>query len=243
MNVFKKTISKFSDEYKILKKIETWKEEEKDMFLPIINEIKIGKNNVCICQKNLPKSVLEQINEKKWNKKKEWNCWKQIITALHILHSHSILHFDVHLGNIMVDGNKFYLIDFGISKMIPIENHSLYHKLCFQWKEDEFQLLWNFVFHNNEYVSDFTTFRKILQQETKKNKSILETEMKLLLPTRNAKEKLKLFLSTEPITLKTVNEKIAFKMFLHRLFLIYHIFIYKPDSFHQKMVHSFHWKK
>lgn len=239
MEFFIKSMEQDSEEYKILKKISTLKKQEKDFFLPVVKEEKKGKK-IRIFQKKLSNNVL---NEKNWNEKKEWNCWKQIVSALYILHKNNILHFDVHLENIMVDKNKFYLIDFGISKIVEPNKISKYHKLCLDWKEDEFQLLWNLVFRNNEYPSDFSTFRKVIQNDTEDKKKILETEIKLLLPAPYAKKMLKLILSKQPISLKTMFEKTKCKMFLYRLFLIYHIFIYKPNAFYQKMIHSFFWKK
>lgn len=239
MDLFVKSILQDSEEYKILKKTSSFKPQDKSFFLPIVKEVKRGKK-VVIYQKKLSNNVF---HEKKWNQKKEWNCWKQIASALHILHRNNILHFDVHLENIMVDKNKFYLIDFGISKILVPKQISKYHQLCLQWKEDEFQLLWNLIYRNNQYPSDFSTFRKVIQNESDNHKKILEKEICLLVPTIYAKKLLKLILSTAPIELTSVIEKTKCKMFLYRLFLIYHIFIYKPNPFYQKMIHSLYWKK
>ena len=117
MSFFIKTVNFDSEEYKILKKLSSLNEGQRLCFLPIEKEVRKG-NKIDIYQKKLSTSVLKLIQNKKWNEKKEWNCWKQIISALHTLHKNNILHFDVHLDNIMVSGNKFYMIDFGISKMV-----------------------------------------------------------------------------------------------------------------------------
>ena len=45
-----------------------------------------------------------------------------------------------------------------------------------EWKEDEFQLLWNLVYHHNQYPSDFSTFRKVVQNDTDQHKKLLEKE-------------------------------------------------------------------
>lgn len=242
MSFFKKLINFDSEEYKILKKLSSLNEKQQLFFIPIEKEIKKGKK-VEIYQKKLSSSVLKLVQDKKWNEKKEWNCWKQIISALHTLHSNNILHFDVHLDNIMVCGNKFYMIDFGISKIVSPKNISKYHKVCLEWKEDQFQLLWNLVYRHNQYPSDFSTFRKVVRNDTEQNKKLLEKEIKEIINTTYAKKMFSLFLSDKPISLNSVIEKTKCKMFLYRLFLIYHIFIYKPNPFYQKMIHSFFWKK
>lgn len=242
MGFFIKTIHSDSEEYKILKKISTFQEKDIVLFLPIEKEVKKGKK-VDIYQKQLSKNVMNLIKENKWNNKKEWNCWKQIVSALHILHKNNILHFDVHLENIMVNKNKFYLIDFGISKLFTSNKISKYHQLCLDWKEDEFQLLWNLVFHHNQYPTDFSTFRNVIRNDDKEKQKLLEKEIKLLISPSYSKKMFSLFISNKPISLDTIYDKTKCKMFLYRLFLLYHIFIYKPDPFHQKMIHSFFWKK
>jgi len=57
----------------------------------------------------------------------EWT--QQTVSALVYLHERGIIHRDVKLGNLMLDGEgKIKLIDFGVSTwkwMLPFENKSL----------------------------------------------------------------------------------------------------------------------
>lgn len=227
-----KKILKNSKEYKFLKEIE--KKDKDHIFLPIKKEKEDGKY-IHIFWKKIPTTVY---SIKKITKKEEWNCWKQICSSLFLLHSLHILHCDVHLNNILVDKDKFYLIDFGISKKVKTE----YDNYCLQWKEDEFQLLWNLIFKKNEYPTDFSILRKKVQEETKKNKDVLKKEIQYCLPTNLSKTYYSLLLSKKPIELQKKIEKIKFKMFLQRLYLLFFIFIEKPNPFYQKMYHSFDWK-
>lgn len=227
-----KKILKNSKEYKFLKEIE--KKENTKIFLPIKKEKEEGKY-IHIFWKKIPTTVHSL---KKIKKKEEWNCWKQICLSLSFLHSLKIIHCDVHLNNILVDKDKFYLIDFGISKKVKTE----YDRYSLEWKEDEFQLLWNLIYKKNEYPTDFSILRKKIQEETKKNKDIIKKEIQYCLPTNLSKTYYSLLLSKKPIELEKKIEKIKFKMFLQRLYLLFFIFIEKPNSFYQKMYHSLDWK-
>lgn len=231
MYYFKK-ILKNSNEYKILKEIQ--KKDKEYLFLPIEKEEEKGKY-INIFWEKIPTTVYSL---KKITKKKEFDCWKQICSSLSFLHSLHIIHCDVHLKNILVKKNKFYLIDFGISRKVKTE----YDKFCLDWKEDEFQLLWNLIYKKNEYPSDFSILRKDLQKESKKMKELLRKEIQYCLPTDLSKKYFSLLLSKKPILLTKKIEKIKFKMFLQRLYLLFFIFIEEPNSFYQKMYHSFDWK-
>ena len=227
-----KKILENSKEYKILKELK--KKDENQLFLPIK---KIEKENefIKIYWKKIPTTVYDLKNK---TQKEEWNCWKQICSSLYFLHSLHIIHCDVHLQNILVDKNKFYLIDFGISKKITSE----YDKYYLEWKEDEFQLLWNLIFKRNEYPSDFSHLRKKIQEETKVNQNIIRNEIQKSLPKHLSKKYFSLFISNKPIEIKKKIEKIKFKIFLQRLYLLYFIFLEKPNTFYQKMYHSLDWK-
>ena len=227
-----KQILKNSKEYKFLKEIE--KKDKEDLFLPIKKEKEDGKY-IHIFWKKIPTTMY---SIKKLKKKEEWNCWKQICLSLSFLHSLKINHCDVHLNNILMDKNKFYLIDFGISRKVKTE----YDNYCLDWKEDEFQLLWNLIYKKNEYPTDFSILRKELSEESKKNKDLLKKEIQYCLPIDLSKKYYSLLLSKKPIVLTKKIEKIKFKMFLQRLYLLFFIFIEKPNTFYQKMYHSYHWK-
>jgi serine/threonine protein kinase len=232
MYYFKK-ILKNSKEHKFLKEID--KKNINNLFLPIEKEIINGKY-VKIYWKKIPSTVYNIKN--KISKKNELLCWKQICSALSFLHSLNIIHFDVHLKNILVDKNKFYLIDFGISK----KNQTTYDNYCLLWKEDEFQLLWNLIYKNNEYPSDFSSMRKKIQEESQKNKNLLLKEIQYCLPSDISTKYFSILLSKNPIHITTKIEKIKFKMFLQRLYLLLFIFIKKPNVFYKKMYHSLNWK-
>lgn len=236
MSLFLKKIPKKSNEYKILKEIE---KKDTKYFIPIKKEV-IENDNIKIYWKKYPFTIHKQISLGIWNKKKEWNTWKQICSSLFFLHSLGIVHFDVHLDNILCnkDSTEFYLIDFGISKKVKTE----YEKYCLLWKEDEFQLLWNFIYHHNQYPTDYSILRKRIQKETKKNQTLLKKELLYCLPKDFINNVFPIFLNKKPIEIKKKIEQIKFKFFLERLYLIYFIFIEKPELFYQKMFHSLDWK-
>lgn len=240
MSLFIKKIPKKSLEYKILKEIEK-KTKQKSLFLPIKKEV-VENNNIKIYWKKYPFTIHNLISLGKWERnEKEWSAWKQICTALSFLHSLGILHFDVHLNNILCNKKKteFYLIDFGISKKVKTS----YDKYCLLFKEDEFQLLWNFLFHNNEYPTDYSILRKKLQNENKKKQNIIKKELVFCFPKEYIEKYYPIFLDKKPIEIKTNVEKIKFKLFLERVYLLYFIFLEKPDLFYQKMFRSLDWKK
>ena len=85
---------------------------------------------------------------------------KQIGKAIETLHKRGILHMDVHLENIVMDRQRFYLVDFGISQLYEKRNLFQWYHYCFN--EDYFQLLWNMYFNSNRMVDDFRSFRIIL---------------------------------------------------------------------------------
>lgn len=236
MSLFFKKIPKNSNEYRFLKEIEKTKNP---MFLPIKKErmvVEKGIKYMIIYWKKYPHTIQKQTS---LGQKEEWNAWKQICSALDFLHSLGILHYDVHLDNILSNkkNTKFYLIDFGISKKVK----SNYDKYCLSWKEDEFQLLWNFIFHHNEYPTDYSILRKKIQKESKKNQKLLKKELSICLPKDFLQKSYAIFLDKKPIEIKIKIEQIKFKLFLERVYLLSFIFIEKPNSFYQKMFHSLDW--
>lgn len=242
MSLFIKKIPKKSMEYKILKEIEE-KTKFNPIFLPIQKEEVEKKTKlVKIYWKKYPYTIHNLISSGSWERsEKEWNAWEQICHALSFLHSLGILHFDVHLDNILCNKKKteFYLIDFGISKKIK----SNYEKYCLSWKEDEFQLLWNFVFQSNIYPNDYSKLRKKIQEEKKSKQNLLKKELFFCLPKKYIEKSYHIFLDKNPIEIKTKIEQIKFKLFLERTYLLYFIFFEKPNLFYQKMFHSIDWKK
>ena len=241
MSLFIKKIPKKSMEYKILKEIEE-NIKFNPIFLPIQKE-KVEKNTklVKIYWKKYPYTIQTLISLGIWERnEKEWNAWKQISHSLSFLHSLGILHFDVHLDNILCNKKKteFYLIDFGISKKIK----SNYEKYYLSWKEDEFQLLWNFIFQSNKYPNDYSILRKKIQKENKRKQNLLKKELLFCLPKDYIEKSYILFLDKDPIQIKVKIEQIKFKLFLERVYLLYFIFLEKPNLFYQKMFHSLDWK-
>lgn len=229
---YSKKILKKSKEYRFQKEI--GKKDDKKLFLPI-EKTEEDNNFIILFWRMVPNTMYDF---EKISKKQKWDCWQQICSSLSFLHSLHIIHCDVHLKNILTEKNKYFLIDFGISKKVK----SFYDKYHLEWKEDEFQLLWNLILRHNSYPNDFSQLRKRLQEETKKNQSLLEKEIQYCLPKDLSKKYFSILLSKKPILIKSKMDKIKFKFFLQRLYFLSIIFLEHPDIFSQKMYHSFNWK-
>ena len=63
---------------------------------------------------------LEKIG--KFQEKDVKSIVKQCLKALNHLHTHNIVHRDMKLENILVDGTEIKIIDFGISTLLRHEN-------------------------------------------------------------------------------------------------------------------------
>ena len=141
---------KNSTEMEILKRMKGWRKDELRYFVPYESCTLVDKDFHLVTFPEKSKCVL----------KNEAKCMKQIGKAIETLHKRGILHMDVHLENIVMDRQRFYLVDFGISQLYEKRNLFQWYHYCFN--EDYFQLLWNMYFNSNRMVDDFRSFRIIL---------------------------------------------------------------------------------
>jgi len=57
----------------------------------------------------------KMMKKKRFNNKEATNCLKQIVNGLRELHAINFWHRDMKPGNVMVDGNKFKIMDYGLA--------------------------------------------------------------------------------------------------------------------------------
>lgn len=95
------------------------------------------------------KSVSDVMREGKLFKEEEiFNCLLQITDALAYIHQNGVIHHDISPDNILFDGERFYLIDFGVS----VDLNNTENNLNETFVSVPFSGPERFV-----YMSDFTT--------------------------------------------------------------------------------------
>jgi hypothetical protein len=185
-------------------------------------------------------TVREQIG---WNYAIEKKCIFTICKIINVLRKYNVLHQDVHLKNIVCNKSlkKFYLIDYNTSVRKSFSQMNLYEKNAFLYREDQFQLFWNFVFGRNQFPNDFRSLRKNIRFLSDSQSKMLESKLKIFFMKSYVDEVWLCFLSENPMIMKDKQSQIIFKFFLMRLFLLYHIFIDKPNSFYQELLIKVRW--
>jgi hypothetical protein len=226
------------NELNILLQMKNWK--EKRLFLPLVsfdNETKKMGIRKMACD------VQKICKSKKWNNNVEKKCILKICQVLVALRKHYVLHQDVHLKNIVCNKSltRFYLIDYDVSVRRPFSVMNLYEKKSFLFREDQFQLFWNFVFGHNEFINDFTEFRKKIRKVSLKKQNKLKEKCKIFFMKDYVDEYWALFISEKPIIIKEKGDQIVFKFFLMRLYLLYYIYISEPNPFYQDMICQVQW--
>jgi serine/threonine protein kinase len=113
------SIMKYIDCVNIVKLYEVIEDKEDKIIYLVMNYISKGPILKCI---DVVNKLYDTLNEEKIYK-----YTKQIITALHALHSKSVIHKDLKPENILIDENDVvYLADFGVSEI------EKYHKSFLQ---------------------------------------------------------------------------------------------------------------
>lgn len=91
-----------------------------------------------------------------------------LLSCMKFLHSHNIVHHDLHLGNVLIDESKrFHVIDFGISIHVPRFYHD--KKLDFQYMKKillNFDPSWRFWPMEYHILSFYAFKRKPLDEKT-----------------------------------------------------------------------------
>ena len=64
------------------------------------------------------KDVLRRPGRPPWSPSEALRLAQQILPALDFAHQHGLVHRDVKPANILLDGKRAYLVDFGISKLV-----------------------------------------------------------------------------------------------------------------------------
>ncbi len=82
--------------------------------------IKNATSETVLFLEYIPKSLLDVANEQGINPFNTKNI-KQIFDILPFMHTHGMLHFDLHPGNILTDGTDLYLTDFGAAMSSEFE--------------------------------------------------------------------------------------------------------------------------
>lgn len=225
-------------EVNILLRMKSWK--EKNLFLSILI-FQPETNKIGI--KKMAYDVHKARSMKKWTKESETKCILKICQVIDVLRKHCVLHQDVHLKNIVTNKSmtKFYLIDYDVSIRKTFSQMNVYEKQAFLYREDQFQLFWNFIFGHNEFPNDFIAFRKAIRRLSKKNKDELKHKLKLFFMNDYLDKIWTLFLSNEPVKLKTKEEQIIFKFFVTRLFLLHHIYVKEPNPYYQDIMTKVSW--
>jgi len=101
---------------------------------------------------------------------------KDVFKIFDILQKQSFIHGDVHFQNILKQGNKFYLIDFGLvmCKDFCMTKYEQDLQNLYLWsRDDNFTLLSHLIFHKNEHLciknNDYLKIRKKWIQFFSKN--------------------------------------------------------------------------
>lgn len=225
-------------ELNILLSMKTWK--EKNLFLPLLT---FNSESQKMGIRKMAYDIQKARKMKTWNVEVEEKCILKISEAINALRNHYVLHQDVHLKNIVCNKSfsKFYLVDFNVSVKKPYSIMNLYEKQCFLYREDQFQLFWNFIFGHNKFVSDFTSFRKKLRRSSPKTIEKLKQKSKIFFMKHYIDNIWEIFLSKEAIHIKEKENQIVFKFFLTRLYLLHFIYIDTPNPFYQSLLTRVKW--
>jgi serine/threonine protein kinase len=234
---FKKLIKKNSQEHEIIKCIQMFDDLQKDLFLPVYRIQNKNPSFVEIHMKYEPLTVFQLLHQNvdEFRQKYLVQCFQQISSILYVLKKHQILHQDVHLKNILYNSKqkKFYLIDFGIGKILyKINATNWYDYYYYHLNGDQFQLLWNLLLKTNIFMDDFGPLRTTLGSMSKNKKQ------KLFQILQNStfynekicilcKPQLDIFLFSKhgKIEFKHKREKILFKFLLQRVYIIQYLMV------------------
>lgn len=239
MELFTKIILLDSNEHENLNFIQKRLGKTNVKFLPIVKKKK-KKPNIHIYWQKLP-HTLHDLCQDKFQPSVHKKAWYSINSQLEELSNHNILHGDVHLKNIMVDEKKknFYLIDYGLSsnpkKLTPIE------KLYLQYRQDQFQFLWNLVFLSNRQMDNYEPFGNMLRTVPERHETLVKNTC-LLFPMEKKnriRDYLDCFLRKDLKKIKTKREKIIFKFFLERLYLTFYILFVKKHDMYENFIKDF----
>ena len=234
----KKSISKRvisdSSESVILRKLDVLRPRK---FLPILKEKRENLFTTFYFEK-MPYTFSALYFKKKMTVKMLKTAWRHIKKQILVLHKLGIIHGDVHMENIVVNGSKdkFFLIDFGESCMK--KDFGEYEKLSLRYNQDLYQFLWNIVFLSNKQKQSYEDFGEILRKFPEKScRKLLKHVEKMWIDgeKRQLKKHLQYFLEKKLEKINSKKKKIIFKFFLERLYLSYIILFVKRDAIYRKL--------
>lgn len=160
------------------------------------------------------KNLFQHLNDKmELTFEEKLKIISDILVGMAFAHKHSIIHRDLHLGNILKIGDDFVICDFGLSKDLSIErsmkssfteknNHLFVDPLAISdfrkldLKSDIYSIgkIIDYVFTSKEATSDHI-FKTIVERCTSRNKSLrydsvehIINEIEAVLKNQNQKE-------------------------------------------------------
>ena len=163
-SISKRVISE-SSESVILRKLDKLRPRK---FLPILKEKRENLFTTFYFER-MPYTFSALYFQKKMTVKMLKTAWRHIKNQIHVLHKLGIIHGDVHMENIVVNGakDKFFLIDFGESCMK--KDFGEYEKLSLRYNQDLYQFLWNIVFLSNKQKQSYEDLGEILRKFPEKS--------------------------------------------------------------------------
>ncbi|WP_073507711.1 protein kinase domain-containing protein [Streptobacillus notomytis] len=95
-------------------------------FIPRILKVKIKKNNREIFYEKIKGKTLNEINILNYSLKERLEIFNKIIIAIKRIHDLGLIHNDINLGNIIINENNVYIIDFSESRFLNGEYNKKY---------------------------------------------------------------------------------------------------------------------
>ena len=231
---FSKKIISGSTESEILRKLDMLRPRK---FLPILKEERKQLFTTFYFEK-MPYTFSDLYFKNKITVKMLKNAWRQIKKQIDALHKLGVIHGDLHMENIVVNGakDKFFLIDFGESCIK--QDFGEYEKLSLRYNQDLYQFLWNIVFLSNKQKQSYEDFGEILRKLPEKScRKLLKHVEKMWIDGEKNKLKkyLQYFLEKNLEKINSKKKKIIFKFFLERLYLSYIILFVKKDRIYRNL--------
>ncbi|WP_064591085.1 protein kinase domain-containing protein [Streptobacillus moniliformis] len=92
--------------------------KNKISFIPKILKVKITKNNKEIFYERIVGKTLKEMNILNYSLKERLKIFNEIIVVVEKIHNLGLIHNDINLGNIIINENNVYIIDFSESRFI-----------------------------------------------------------------------------------------------------------------------------
>ncbi|CAM3063219.1 protein kinase domain-containing protein [Streptobacillus ratti] len=100
--------------------------KNKISFIPKILKVKMRKDNKEIFYEKIVGKTLKEMNVLNYSLKERLELFSKIIMAVKEIHDLGLIHNDINLGNVIINGNDVYIIDFSESRFLDSEYSKKY---------------------------------------------------------------------------------------------------------------------